>query len=469
MARLYNMGKMARISLVLLVFALAMGAQKPPGGTRKGSSSQAPSTSQAARQFPLDSIAVEGNKILDANNIVTASGLKPGDRVDKTQFDAARDRLIATGYFDTVGYRYKPSEQGKGYSLTFEVQEMQPLFPLRFEALPATTQEITSFLKTKHPLFPGKLPGTQQVLDRTAREIEQYLGSKNHPEKLIGKVVATAPDVFEIQFQPARGLSAVADVTFEGNKAVTSTILHNAIADVAFGQPFTETGFRQLLDNQIRPIYESKGYLRVAFPKITTAASERVKGVDVKVTVDEGTEYKLTRVAVAGDMANESSSILKAAKIPQMTIADFDQIKQATVRVKEHMQHLGYLHAEVNTERKVDDTKKSVEVFLVVEPGPRYTFGNLTITGLGLDAEAAIRKMWGLKPGEPFPKDYPGYFLNQVREQGLFDNLGDTNTKTDVHEDTHVVDVALNFKGAPKQQKKPRVPGAVEGQSGPPF
>src|SRR5205807_8941830 len=115
MARLNIIGKMARISLVLLVFALALEAQKPAGRTRKSTSSATSSTSQGARQFAIDLITVEGNKILNGEAIVTASGVKPGDRVDKAEFDAARDRLIATGYFDSVGYHYRPSEQGKGY------------------------------------------------------------------------------------------------------------------------------------------------------------------------------------------------------------------------------------------------------------------------------------------------------------------------------------------------------------------
>jgi outer membrane protein insertion porin family len=415
------------------------------------------SAQTAARDFPVDSIAVEGNRILSAAAITAASGLKRGETGNSAAFDSARDRLLASGYFDTVAYRYRPAAASGGYDVTFEVREIETLYPIRIDGLPASADEITAFLKVQDPLFTGKMPGTQQVIRRTVAEIEQYLETKGHTDKVAGKVVSPAPDRFEIDFTPVRGLPAVSAVSFEGSKVISAIDLHNKISEVAFGQPFTENGFRALLDSQIVPLYEAKGYMRATFPKIATEPSAEVTGVDVKVTVDEGEEYKLTRVAVTGRSSSESARILKTAKLPQMTIANFDEVRQAATRVQESMRHQGYLDARVTTDRKLDDVKKTVEFFLVVETGPAYTFGKLTVAGLGLDGEAAIRKMWSVKPGDPFPEGYPDFFLSKVKEEGLFDNLGDTKAKPDINTETHVVDVTLDFKGAPSKTKKPRI------------
>jgi hypothetical protein len=77
------------------------------------------------------------------------------------------------------------------------------------------------------------------------------------------------------------------------------------------------------------------------------------------------------------------------------------------------------------------------------------------VSGLGLDGEDAIRKMWSVKPGDPFPLGYADYFLSKVKEEGYFDNLGDTKAKPSINAETHVVDVALDFKGAPAKPKAP--------------
>jgi outer membrane protein insertion porin family len=453
---------MPRISLVLLLFAALIPAttraQTAARKTTPKTTSPPPATPVATRDFPIDSIAIEGNRIHSAEAITAASGLKRGEPGSAAVFDAARDRLIASGYFDMVAYRFKPAE-ASGYAVTFEVQEIETLYPIRIDGLPATAQGITGFLKTQDPLFTGKMPGTQQVLRRTAAEIEKYLESKGHADKVAAKVITTAPERFEVDFTPIRGLPAVSAVSFEGSKVIAAVDLHNKISEVAFGQPFTEQGFRALLESQISPLYESKGYMHVTFPKLATEPSTEVTGVDVKVTVDEGVEYKLTRVAVAGRSASESARILKTAKIPQMTVANFDEVRSAATRVQDSMRHQGYLDARVTTDKKLDEEKKTVEFFLVVETGPAYTFGKLTVEGLGLDGEAAIRKMWSVKPGDAFPYGYGDFFLSKVKEEGIFDNLGDTKAKPDINADTHVVDVTLDFKGAPAKAKTPRRPG----------
>jgi outer membrane protein assembly factor BamA len=437
--------KATRMSMFLLLFAALANAQTQP----------APTT------FPVDSITIEGNRILGTAAIVRASGLKTGAPGDSAAFDAARDRLLGSGYFETVAYRYKPAQtpdkKSGGYDVTFEVRETEALFPIRVEALGVSTDEAVAYLKSKDPLFNGRMPGTKPALDRTAREIEQLLSTK---QEVGARVVATAPEHFEIEFTPLRGLPAVASVAFEGSKAIGATELRNKIAEVAFGQVFTEAGFRVFLENQIRPLYEAKGYMRVAFPKITTEPSALVKGLDVKVVIDEGQQYKLSKVTVRGP-EDDSARILKIAKIPPMTIADFDQIRDGAARVKDALRHDGYLDADASYDRKPDDAGKTVEAILAVEQGPRYTFGKLTVNGLGLDGEAAIRKMWSVKPGDPFPQDYASYFASQVKQEGLFDNLSDVKATPDINRKTHVVDVTLDFKSAPQAPKPPRRPGGL--------
>jgi len=442
-----------QISLFLLLFA-ALGAAAADAQTLS---------------FPVDSITVEGNRILSAQGIAAASGLKVGEKADGSAFDAARDRLLATGYFETVACKYKPSDKS-GYEVTFEVQEIQPLYDLRIEALPVTVPEVTAWLKTKDPLFTGRIPGTQQVLDRTARGIEEYLASKNQPRKVAGKVVLLAEKKYEAQFTPAEGVPNVSLVTFEGNKAVRDTDLQNAIAEVAFGQPYTDTNFRVLLDNQIRPLYEKNGYMRVAFTKITTTPSTQVKGVDVHVTLTEGPQFKLGEVGVQGPMADQAKHILNVAKIGKMAIADFDQIRNATVRVQTGLKHEGYLDAEVSYDKHINDETKVVDVYLVPNPGPQYMFGKLAVKGLGLDGVDAIQKMWGVKPGEPFPAEYPDYFVKKVKEEGLFDNLADIRNEPSIDPEKHVVDVTLEFKyGADGVKKKPQQQPGISPGPGVPY
>ena len=91
-----------------------------------------------------------------------------------------------------------------------------------------------------------------------------------------------------------------------------------------------------------------------------------------------------------------------------------------------------------------------MSVTLVIETGDKYTFGKLTIVGLDLNGEPAVRKLWGVAAGKPFNATYPQYFLDRIREDGFFDRLGATKASTEIDEKTHVVDVTLKFESARK-------------------
>jgi hypothetical protein len=82
-------------------------------------------------------------------------------------------------------------------------------------------------------------------------------------------------------------------------------------------------------------------------------------------------------------------------------------------------------------------------------------FGNLEVKGLGLDGVAAVKKMWGVPSGQPYPAEYPDYFAKQVKNEGLFDNLGDVRAEPDINAETHVVNVTVTFKYGITPKKKP--------------
>jgi outer membrane protein insertion porin family len=404
-------------------------------------------------KYPIREILVTGIQNLTEAQVIAASGLVINQLAAKQDLDAAKDRLVATGMFETVGYRFGPTEDGKGYVATFEVVEIQTLFPVQFENLPEPSGEIEAFLKARNPMFGPKIPGTAQVIDSYARLISEFLASRNHAANVIGQLIQTGRDQFKVNFRTSDPLPPVTSVSFSGNKTILSVNLQKAINDVAFGQPFSNDAFRMLLDNQIRALYDARGMLRVKFTNFTTEPDPRLKGVTVHVTVDEGPVYKLAKVTLTGA---DSSLLKSAAKIETGDTADFDLVKEGLARVKQELKKEGYLRADGDFERVVDDKALSVDVVLKMEKGPLYTFGKLTIQGLDLNGEPAVRKMWGVQQGKPFNALYPDYFLKRVRDEGMFDGLGETKSKTDIDETTHIANVTLIFGAVKPADKRKR-------------
>jgi outer membrane protein insertion porin family len=404
--------------------------------------------------FPLRAIHIRGNKNLPEAQILSVTGLRVDQRVGKAELDAAKDKLLATGMFETVGFQFEPGPDGQCCVANYDVTEVSALFPIQFENVPEPTADIEAFLKANVPLFEPTLPGTSQVIDFYARQIERYLATKNHAGSVKGTLVQTGKNEFKITFRMNTSLPAISNVTFTGNKAIPAVRLQNAINDVAFGQPYTRDGFRLLLESQVKPLYDAIGMIRVKFPDLSTEPDPRVKGVAVHVTVEESGVYKLDKVTVSG----ADRDFVYTAKIKTGDIVNFDEVKAGLDRVIAQLKKEGYMHAEGDVDRKIDDTEKTVSVNLAIEKGNRYTFGKLTIEGLDLNGEPAVRKLWGVEAGKPFNPTYPQFFLDRIKEDGMFDNLGETKATTQIDEKTHVVDVTLTFGAKKTSTRHPELP-----------
>ena len=256
---------------------------------------------------------------------------------------------------------------------------------------------------------------------------------------------------------------SVAQVRFTDTGELKTEDLVLAMNPVAIGSVFTEPRFRQLLETSIRPLYEARGHLTVTFPKVETEPAKDVKGLVVTTQVEQGPVYKLGRVTFTG--SKDSADDLKdLTKLKSGELANFDEVKTAQARIEESFRHRGYLKITSKIARTLHDAEKTADVVFQIEPGPQFSFGKLEIVGLDITTEPELRKMWGLKPGKPFNPSYPNHFLDVVREQGLFDNLGATSAETKINPGPATVDVTLYFKGSGAGERKnnrdrgPRIP-----------
>jgi outer membrane protein assembly factor BamA len=83
--------------------------------------------------------------------------------------------------------------------------------------------------------------------------------------------------IFAILFRPTRNLPSIAQVTFEGNQVIPQGVLRQAVHLTAVGAPFTESSFRDLLNNAVRPLYEQRGRVRM---KVLEVRAQPVSDVE---------------------------------------------------------------------------------------------------------------------------------------------------------------------------------------------
>jgi outer membrane protein insertion porin family len=409
----------------------------------------------AGQAFPLERLSITGNEEFASDRIVAASGLKIGQDVTERDFNAARDRLLATGAFESVGFEYRPSAAGTGFDATFEVVETAPLYAYRFEALGRIDAVLREAVRQQEPVMGDRIPATPQVLNRYTAALRRFLGEGT---EVAGEINSDLPGEVMIVFRPPGARANISGVYFEGNQVLPTPELMAAMSRVAIGVPFSEPLFRTMLEQTLAPLYEERGRIRLAFPSIRTEKSTENEGVEVTVTIDEGPSYNLGEVRIEGVPRSQAEELAKEAAWNTGGIANFVEIRAGIDRIRKRFHARGFLRAELTTERELDDAARVVNLAVEVVRGPQFTMGSLTIKGLDIISEPQIRKAWGMPEGYPYQGDYADAFVKKIMEEGWFDNLARTGAEAVIHDDTETVDVILTFEGgqlAPENQRQP--------------
>lgn len=404
----------------------------------------------------LDSVNVEGNRLYPKEKILLVAGLKLGQMAGKTEFEAARDRLLNTGYFESVAYRFDPVDGQPAIRGTFQVTEIAQVYAWRLDDLPVTREEFRKAV-TNEPLLGDKIPASDALTKRIAALIQQTLAARNVTETVQARLMPEAGLEMVVVFRPKAAPPSIAELAFSGSKVWSDAELRKRIASIAIGTVFTESTFRELLNANVRPMFEAKGYMRTQFTLITARPVPDVKGVVVEVEVKDGETFKLASIVVNGaPISNE-----EALRIGEFKLGDtinFSDIGVGLRKITDSLKEMGYLKADSRVTRRINDEARTVDVTVDFTAGIQYRFRTLELKGLDLITEPVIRKLWALKEGEPFKESYPKYFLDRVRGDGIFDDLGETKFERKVDDKAGLVDVTLIFEPMkrPEGEARPR-------------
>ncbi len=405
----------------------------------------------------IRTIQVTGNKIYSSSEIIQALELKPGEHATKATLDQARQKLQSLDVFNTVSYQFKyESGSPAKYDVLYTVAEDTQVFPMHFERLGADPEQIRAYLKTHVAFYSDRIPGTASVVQRYKNAVQDFLGqSTKDPIRVRATVATDENQQLQVNFYPDAPIPNIAMVDVTGNQAIDKGVILRAVNDVAIGVPLTDARVKLILDGAIRPVYAARGYPMVSFPKVETEPSKTNSGVILKVTIIDGPQFKFGPLRFRGK-GLEEDEIRSAITFKPGDLYSAEKVETFRIELLKKMKRRGLLDATVDPEVAPDEAKHVMNVVYNVIPGEPYKFQKLDIQGLDVTSQPVIEKLWGEKPGQTFNPDYPDFFLKKVSEQGLFDNLANTQADYTPDQATHNVTVHLYFKGGKSAEDKKR-------------
>jgi len=430
------------VGLFLLFFAAAFPAR--------------PQDHAPARTSKIATITVTGTQKFPADQILAACGLKPGDVVTAGQVQEAADRLAALGIFSSINFHYTTVGEDE-IALAFQVQEA-PTFALSFDNFPwFSDAELGNAIRSDVGLFIGEAPESGAMVDEITLVLERLLADKKIKGSVTHQLLAQAVgDGMMMQFRVEDFTLKIQSVQFADSLATSSEPLKDRLADIK-GQPYSRLAIEIFENEHVRPLYASKGFLRAQIGPPTATLTADVNnpagpGVDILIPVTPGTAYSWKGVTWQGNTTISSAILDGAIELKPGEFADGMKIEVVLQKIQTEYTRHGYLDVKLNPQAQFDDAARQVSYRVSIVEGLQYHMGEMVITGLSLDAEKRLRRVWLLEPGQIFDN---GYYENIVKDlsrpsPAIFDEMPVHYTQFGhllrPNTEQHTVDVLMDFK-----------------------
>ena len=405
----------------------------------------------AEDDFPLRAIEFHGNRHFPADELVRVAGLELGQPVRKRDFDLALRKLNDTGVFEGLRYRFEPL--GDGYKLTISVEEVPELFPVRFDGFDVPPESLRALLRRKLPLYSELVPGGGPMLRMIVNTLQAWWSGQGRNEEVVGRLVPSDDGGFEMRIGPERETNNIAFVRFSNTGEVDALELQRIFNQSAIGEPYSEARLQELLQYNARPLYTQRGYMNVTFCPCNASPDPDSEGLLVDVEVEQGELYLFGEVEWPEPLPIDPESLRKVNRIGPGLVVNMTAAYETMAAISEGMKRLGYMKARAAFDERIDHDARRVHLQINIVPGTQYAFSRLIIQGLDILSEPAVRKRWGMQPGDPFDVRYPAYFLDRVKADAMFENLQRTAWSLEIDEANRRVEVTLVFSGTPERQR----------------
>lgn len=402
---------------------------------------------KAQLSFKLLSVHVKGLQHLPEDKVVAASGLQLGRTATEQDFQQAVQKLAETGLFTDVAYKYEYTTAG--CNLDLQVSENEKLVPILFDNFVwFSDDQLLSALRSRVPLFDGKLPLSGGLPDQVADALNAILGERKIAGHAEGIQAASLPNgpidtySYAVKFHPV----IVRNMDFPGAAPSEIAALQAAAKPIS-GQEYLRSAMRPHEKLDLLPVYLSRGYLKAQFSdsqaKIVSDGPRAV--VDVSFPVKPGIQYRVTLVRWTGFTAFPEDKLQPLIHLKSGQPANAVQLDSDLEAVQKLYGTKGYLMAYVKPVPALDDLDATVAYQLNAIEGDQFRMGELTVDGIDQAAADKLIAQWQIKRGDVFDASYLQQFF-----QVMYHDIGLSRSysvvpKQNVDRQSKTVNVALHF------------------------
>jgi outer membrane protein insertion porin family len=354
----------------------------------------AATSAQAFTPFTAEKIRVDGLQRIPVSKVFRSLPFDQGDRVTPERVATAIKRIFGSGDFRDVRV------VREGDTLVIIVAERPSISKLTIDGNKSIkTEDLEAGLKQS-----GLAQGSvlqRATLERIQRELErQYVAQGRYGAQVDAEVVPRPRNRAEIKIDIKEGnVARIKQINIIGNRVFSDAELTN-LFELSETNMFSffkgdDKYARERLAGdleRLRSFYLDRGYIQFQIESTQVAIDPNKENIYVTVTVEEGGQFQLSEVKVAGVIPfpeDELDELLAVSTGETFSRSKLTQTEEAITR---KLGDVGYTFASVKGLPDVGEDDNTVAVTFLVEPGKRVTVRRVNFEGNEKTADNVMRR-----------------------------------------------------------------------------
>lgn len=354
------------------------------------------SQSAWAAAFVVRDIEVNGLERVEAGTVLSYLPVQVGQAFDDTKSATAARSLLGSGLFEDV----KLGQRGD--VLVVNVVERPAIGEINIKGnhkIP--TDQIMSALKSAKLNKGDTL--NQSALEQIDSELRNQYYSLGYYNADVATVIESLPrNRVAINITVKEGsVTRIQQVHIQGNQAFPESVLLKQLESGPRGAlsiPFLSDRDKYSkeklvgdLDN-LTAFYRDRGYLHFQIVDTDVKASEDKKNVYLNITVNEGQQYRIGQVSVAGNPGLSQEQLAEAIKIKQGQVFSQKALEETRKNLTSKLGAQGYAFTKVKAVPAFDDANQQVGITLDIDTGKRTYVRRIDIRGNNRTKDEVYRR-----------------------------------------------------------------------------
>lgn len=408
------------------------------------------SLSVCAQTFEPKSIVFSGVPEYSAQELLSATALKPGMTLSYAEMNDRSQKLVNSGVFSSVSFKFD------GATLTFQLAPAAALFPIAFENMPfATGKDFDDSLHRQFPLYRGRVPEAGDITENVRDALVRILAAQGIQASVAATPIrdTSSQQTLAIGFRITAPAVLVGELRTEGAIVALDPKASALLAQLR-GVPYDAEASPRKMEAALKAYYISQGY-----PEPTIQAVAVLKpsiGADAiripfRISILPGAQYKLTAIDLAPGLLVTQAALDHQSSLQPGEIAD-GRLLEDWKFIERQYHNRGYVRAKVQPAATFDRAGKTVRYSVTVDPGPAYTMGTLTLEGVTDELRSAMLAAWKMPAGAVFNEGaIAGFFATHGVNPALESVFSQVNYRYTLHpnDDSHIVDLTLALEKKP--------------------